>query len=218
MLHCAVDIEHFLVTVHLPSQAPSNKRFLVQIMPVPFPDDWRDCVFVISSETGCSSRMDGLCGMVLFPRSDLSSEITNVFCDKVGNYDTVTQLTHLSYNAEQGVWNLEQRATPRGQDELLATLTCKNRYPKYRDRWHLVHESFGGKGSIDVDRWTLQDYKNRSGLLLKSSGRRLSNVEEVGIRIDQCSLNDEELVTSSDHRSWNVKEVSQELTALKSIA
>lgn len=185
-------------------------------MPVPFPDNWRDTVFLISSVTGCSSRMDGLCGMFLFPRSDLPPDVMVVFCDKIGNYDEDTQLTHLSYNAKQCFWSLEQRSTPRGEDELLATLACCNRFPKCSDRWHLVHESFGGKGSINLDRWTVQDYKNRRESILTSSGKRLDVA--VGTRLNQRSLNDEELMTSSDHRSWNVNEVSQELTVLKSIA
>ena len=202
----------------LPVQDTHSSRSPVQTMPQPFPDNWRDSVFLISTATGCSSRMDSLNGMFLLPRTDLQPELANIFCDKIGKYNQDAQMTHLSYNVAEGMWILEQRPTSLGEDEVLATFACTNRFPKYADRWHLVHNSFGDKGSINVDRWTVQDYKNRRESILTSSGKRLSNGEAGGTRFDQRFLNDEELVTSSDHRSWNVNEVSQELTVLKSIA
>ena len=88
----------------LPVQDAYSSRYPVQTMSRPFPDNWRDSVFLISTDTGCSSRMDSLNGMFLLPRTDLQPEIGNIFCDKIGKYNPDAQMTHLSYNVAEGLW------------------------------------------------------------------------------------------------------------------
>ena len=193
----------------LPVQDTHSSRSPVQTMPQPFPDNWRDSVFLISTATGCSSRMDSLNGMFLLPRTDLQPELANIFCDKIGKYNQDAQMTHLSYNVAEGMWILEQRPTSLEEDEVLATLACTNRFPKYADRWHLVHNSFGDKGSGSVDRWTMQDYKNRMELLATRPTHRSLNVEETSHELQEMK---------STHRVLNAEEVSYTLGVMKSTA
>ena len=157
-------------------------------MPPPFPDNWHYCVFRILTESGCSSLMDGLCGMFLLPRTDCMPDYENIFCDKVGEYDIHEQLTHLSYNSQEGFWTLEQRPNSHGVDETLATLVCPNRFPDRTGQWQLVHNSFDGKGWIRLDRWTLQEYNNRMEMLSSSYDCRSLKIEEVSRGLQEMRL------------------------------
>ena len=141
--------------------------------------DWCDSVFVISTSPGVSDKMLELCGMFLLPRTDLEPARKNVFCDKVDDHYADVALTHMSFNEAERAWILEQRATPFGRDEVLATLSGINRYPDVTDRWHLVHESFGGKGSLQVGRWTMQDYMKKMKYMPTSASSALSRVKKL---------------------------------------
>ena len=141
--------------------------------------DWRDIVFVISTSYGDSEKMLELCGMFLLPRTDLAPERVNVFCDKIDDHSADMPLTHMSFSEGQGMWILEQRATPFGQDEILATMPCTKRYPEATDRWNLVHRSFGGKGSLQVTRWTMQDYMRKMKYMPTSDTGALSRVKKL---------------------------------------
>ena len=139
--------------------------------------DWCDSVFVISTSPGVSDKMLELCGMFLLPRTDLARK--HVFCDKVDDHYADVALTHMSFNEAERTWILEQRATPFGRDEVLATLSGINRYPDATDRWHLVHESFGGKGALQVGRWTMQDYMKKMKYMPTSASSALSRVKKL---------------------------------------
>ena len=147
--------------------------------------DWRDSVFLISSSPGASEKMLELCGMFLLPRTDLAPARTHVFCDKVDDHYADVSLTHMSFCESQRLWILEQRPTPFARDEVLATLSGINRYPEVTDRWHLVHESFGGKGSLQVCRWTMQDYMKKMKYMPTSATSALSRVKEISCELKE---------------------------------
>ena len=111
--------------------------------------------------------------MWLLPRTDLEPERTNVWCDKVGDYNADVSLTHMIFDLGDGLWKLQQRQTAFGQDETLATLSCAG-YPTLIDHWHLVHRCFGGRGTISVDRWTMHEYNVTMTQLDPSSVEDLS--------------------------------------------
>ena len=122
-------------------------------------DDWRDSAFLVSTSPGASALMQQLCGMWLLPRSDLPADRKPAWCDKVGERVAAdAQLTHLLFADD--VWQLHQRQTAAGQDELLATLSCSG-YPRPIDHWHLVHHAFRARGAINVTKWSLRDYDNK---------------------------------------------------------
>ena len=106
--------------------------------------------------------------MWLLPCTDLAEETGPIFCDKVGEHHPDSQLTHMVFNQASGAWPLFQRQAARGQDELLATLACTP-WPGPIDHWHLVRPSFGGRGTITVDRWTLPAYKGKMAQLASTS-------------------------------------------------
>ena len=141
--------------------------------------DWSDNVFVICTSPGYSEKMLELCCVFLLPRTDLVPARKDVFCDHVGENLADVPMTHLTFSEAQHMWILEQRATPYGHDEVLATLSGIDRYPIATDRWQLVHESFGGKGSLHVDRWTMQDYKKKMKYMPASDTSALSRVEKL---------------------------------------
>ena len=141
--------------------------------------DWSDNVFMISTSAASSEKMLELCGVFLLPRTDLAPATKNVFCDKVGDYLADVPLIHMVFNEAQRMWILEQRATPFGHDEVLATLSGIDHYPVGTEEWRLVHESFGGKGVLSVSRWTMQDYKKKMKYMPASDTSALSRVEKL---------------------------------------
>ena len=141
--------------------------------------DWRDNVFVICTSPGSSEKMLELCCVYLLPRTDILPTQKNVFCDKVGEHLADSPLTHLTYSEDQHMWILEQRATPYGRDEVLATCSVIDRYPNGGDQWQLVHESFGGKGSLRLDMWTMQYYEKKMKYMPTSDTSALSLVMKL---------------------------------------
>ena len=147
-------------------------------------DDWRDSVFVISTSAD-SDKMLELCGMFLLPRTDLAPARTHIFCDIVDDHFADVPLTHMSFCENEGLWILEQRATPFARDEILATLSCTKRYPEATDRWHLVHNSFGGKGSLQVCRWTMKDYMTKMKYIPTSNISVLARVKKLSRQLQE---------------------------------
>ncbi len=121
--------------------------------------------------------------MWLLPRTDLAEETGPIYCDKVGEHHPDSQLTHMVFDEGAGVWRLHQRQTAFGQDELLATLPC-NSCPGPIDHWHLVHPSFGGRGTITVDKWTLNGYKRKMAQVASTSA---SGTTSLQARVEELS-------------------------------